>query len=221
MVGEGGITLSGGQRQRLAIARSIVGQPPILVLDEATSSIDVRGEKIVQAALDRVSKDRTTIMIAHRLSTVRRADNIVVMKDGACVEQGSHQELMDHGAVYHSLVNAQQLEPLDDDFDKGSEELLISQKEEIQPHDYPVDGDEEEEEKPQTAKKTKSKGLLRSLGRVFYEHRNHWILYVLTIVSAIGAGCEFSLPGWQRLIELKTNATPKLDTHCKVGCLLS
>ncbi|KAJ5338686.1 ABC multidrug transporter [Penicillium brevicompactum] len=196
MVGEGGITLSGGQRQRLAIARSIVGQPPILVLDEATSSIDVRGEMIVQAALDRVSKDRTTIMIAHRLSTVRRADNIVVMKDGACVEQGSHQELMDHGAVYHSLVNAQQLEPLDDDFDKGSEELLISQKEEIQPHDYPVDGEEEDEEKPRTIKKTKSKGLLRSLGRVFYEHRSHWILYVLTIVSAIGAGSGYALQSW-------------------------
>ncbi|KAJ5341530.1 ABC multidrug transporter [Penicillium brevicompactum] len=196
MVGEGGITLSGGQRQRLAIARSIVGQPPILVLDEATSSIDVRGEKIVQAALDRVSKDRTTIMIAHRLSTVRRADNIVVMKDGACVEQGSHQELMDHGAVYHSLVNAQQLEPLDDDFDKGSEELLISQKEEIQPHDYPVDGEEEDEETPRTIKKTKSKGLLRSLGRVFYEHRSHWILYVLTIVSAIGAGSGYALQSW-------------------------
>ncbi|KAJ5326505.1 putative ABC multidrug transporter [Penicillium brevicompactum] len=196
MVGEGGITLSGGQRQRLAIARSIVGQPPILVLDEATSSIDVRGEKIVQAALDRVSKDRTTIMIAHRLSTVRRADNIVVMKDGACVEQGSHQELMDRGAVYHSLVNAQQLEPLDDDFDKGSEELLISQKEEIQPHDYPVDGEEEDEETPRTIKKTKSKGLLRSLGRVFYEHRSHWILYVLTIVSAIGAGSGYALQSW-------------------------
>lgn len=203
MVGEGGITLSGGQRQRLAIARSIVGQPPILVLDEATSSIDVRGEKVVQAALDRVSKDRTTIMIAHRLSTVRRADNIVVMKDGACVEQGSHQELMLQGAIYHSLVNAQQLEPLDDSSDDGAEGLLISQKEEIRPHDYPVDGDGEKEEESQTPKKAKTKGLAHSLGIVFYEHRGHWILYLFTIVSAIGAGCEFSIPDWQRVTDIK------------------
>ncbi|CAG8126861.1 unnamed protein product [Penicillium salamii] len=196
MVGEGGITLSGGQRQRLAIARSIVGQPPILVLDEATSSIDVRGEKVVQAALDRVSKDRTTIMIAHRLSTVRRADNIVVMKDGACVEQGSHQELMLQGAIYHSLVNAQQLEPLDDSSDDGTEGLLISQKEEIRPHDYPVDGDGEKEEESQTPKKTKTKGLAHSLGLVFYEHRGHWILYLFTIVSAIGAGSGYALQSW-------------------------
>jgi ABC-type multidrug transport system ATPase subunit len=188
MVGEGGITLSGGQRQRLAIARSIVGKPPILVLDEATSSIDVRGEKVVQAALDRVSKDRTTIMIAHRLSTVRRADNIVVMQDGVCVEQGSHHDLMLKGAVYHSLVNAQQLEPLDDTSDNVAEELLIAQKEEIRPHDYPMDGEKEGES--QVAQKDKARGLVNSLGTVLYEHRSHWILYTLTIVCAIGAGCE-------------------------------
>ena len=199
MVGEGGITLSGGQRQRLAIARSIVGKPPILVLDEATSSIDVRGEKVVQAALDRVSKDRTTIMIAHRLSTVRRADNIVVMKEGVCVEQGSHQELMLQGAIYHSLVNAQQLEPLDNASDDGAEELVISQKEEIQPHDYPVNEDGEKEEESQTPTKTKAKGLTLSLGLVLYEHRGHWILYMLTLVSAIGAGCKFSIPARQRV----------------------
>ncbi|CAG7958159.1 unnamed protein product [Penicillium olsonii] len=181
MVGEGGITLSGGQRQRLAIARSIVGKPPILVLDEATSSIDVRGEKVVQAALDRVSKDRTTIMIAHRLSTVRRADNIVVMKEGVCVEQGSHQELMLQGAIYHSLVNAQQLEPLDNASDDGAEELVISQKEEIQPHDYPVNEDGEKEEESQTPTKTKAKGLTLSLGLA-----NFWALmfFVLAIAMA-------------------------------------
>lgn len=202
MVGEGGITLSGGQRQRLAIARSIVGQPPILVLDEATSSIDVRGEKVVQAALDRVSKDRTTIMIAHRLSTVRRADNIVVMQDGACVEQGSHQELMLRGAVYHSLVNAQQLEPLDTTLD-GAEEIFISQKEEIRPHDYPVD---EKDEESQDAQKVKTKGIMSSLGLILYEHRGHWILYLLTLVSAVGAGCEFPNHVGEMRYNLETNS---------------
>ena len=80
-IGENGIKLSGGQRQRLAIARSIVKRPSILILDEATSAIDVHSEEIVQAALDRVSQNRTTIIIAHRLSTVRKADHIIVMKE--------------------------------------------------------------------------------------------------------------------------------------------
>lgn len=110
-MGENGTKLSGGQRQRLAIARSIIKQPTILILDEATSAIDVRGEKIVQAALDRVSKDRTTVVIAHRLSTIRKADKIVVMTGGVDMEHGSHDELMDiDGGVYRGLVNAQRLE---------------------------------------------------------------------------------------------------------------
>lgn len=93
-VGESGIKLSGGQRQRIAIARSIIKQPPILILDEATSAIDVRTERIVQKALDRVSKNRTTIVIAHRLSTIKRADSIVVLRQGKLVEQGTHDELL-------------------------------------------------------------------------------------------------------------------------------
>jgi ATP-binding cassette subfamily B (MDR/TAP) protein 1 len=182
--------MSGGQRQRLAIARSIVRKPPILILDEATSSIDVRGERIVQAALDRVSKDRTTIMIAHRLSTVCKADNIVVMQDGVCVEQGSHEELMLKGAVYNSLANAQQLdlEPFDDSMESGTEELLISQKEEIRLHDYLVkEGNEEE---AGIEKKSQDIGLIRSLAVIFYEHRKHWILYVFVVSSAMGGGCK-------------------------------
>lgn len=186
--------MSGGQRQRLAIARSIVGQPNILVLDEATSSIDVRGEKIVQAALDQVSRDRTTITIAHRLSTVRNADSIVVIQDGASVEHGSHQELMTKGGVYHSLVSSQQLEPLEEFVVKEAEELLISHKEEVGSNDYSAD--EEKAEAAQTSSKKRSRGLIRSLGIVFYEHRAHWILYVLTVASAIGAGCGSSSPAF-------------------------
>jgi ATP-binding cassette subfamily B (MDR/TAP) protein 1 len=86
-VGDAGIKLSGGQRQRLAIARSIVKRPKILILDEATSAIDVRGERLVQAALDKVSEGRTTITIAHRLSTIKKADKIIVLRKGKLVSE--------------------------------------------------------------------------------------------------------------------------------------
>ncbi|KAJ5627305.1 P-loop containing nucleoside triphosphate hydrolase protein [Penicillium herquei] len=109
-VGDGGTRLSGGQRQRIAIARAIVKNPDILILDEATSALDVRGERIVQAALDRVAENRTTIVIAHRLSTIKNADRIVVLKNGRVIELGTHESLvsMDQG-VYSSLVKAQNL----------------------------------------------------------------------------------------------------------------
>ncbi|KAI1749736.1 ABC transporter-like protein [Xylaria castorea] len=114
-VGDAGIKLSGGQRQRLAIARAIIKQPKILILDEATSSIDVRGEKVVQAALDRVSKNRTTIMIAHRLATVKKADIIVVLAKGKVVQWGNHESLMATiGGPYWLLTQSQELKMGDD-----------------------------------------------------------------------------------------------------------
>jgi ATP-binding cassette subfamily B (MDR/TAP) protein 1 len=94
------MNLSGGQKQRLAIARSIVSEPTVLLLDEATSALDPAAEKVVQQALDRVSKNRTTIVIAHKLSTIRTADNIAVMASGAVVEQGTHQELLKLDRAY-------------------------------------------------------------------------------------------------------------------------
>jgi ATP-binding cassette subfamily B (MDR/TAP) protein 1 len=100
VLGERAMNLSGGQKQRLAIARSIVSEPTVLLLDEATSALDPKAEKIVQQALDRVSKDRTTIVIAHKLSTVRTADNIVVMANGKVVEQGTHESLLELNRVY-------------------------------------------------------------------------------------------------------------------------
>jgi ATP-binding cassette subfamily B (MDR/TAP) protein 1 len=108
-VGERGNLLSGGQKQRIAIARAVVSDPKILLLDEATASLDTRSESAVQEALDRASEGRTTIVIAHRLSTIKNADNIVVMAKGKIVEQGTHEELIRHGQVYHSLVQAQEL----------------------------------------------------------------------------------------------------------------
>ncbi len=107
VVGEKGVNLSGGQQQRLAIARAVLKNAPILILDEATSSLDTEAERIVQAALEQLMKGRTTICIAHRLSTIQRADLIVVLDQGRIVEQGDHASLLKRGGVYHKLFSLQ------------------------------------------------------------------------------------------------------------------
>jgi HlyB family type I secretion system ABC transporter len=109
-IGEGGGLLSGGQRQRIAIARALMGNPPLLILDEATSHLDPESERIIQTNLSAILKDRTTLVIAHRLSTIRSADKILVLDRGILVEQGSHRELMAKKGHYY-YFNQQQLEP--------------------------------------------------------------------------------------------------------------
>jgi ATP-binding cassette subfamily B protein len=106
-VGERGLKLSGGEKQRVAIARTILKSPPILILDEATSALDTRTEQEIQAALDEVSKNRTTLVIAHRLSTVVNADEIIVLKDGRIAERGRHAELLALGGLYTSMWSRQ------------------------------------------------------------------------------------------------------------------
>ncbi len=115
VVGERGVKLSGGQRQRIAIARAILKDPKILILDEATSALDSESEKLVQDALNELMKGRTTIIIAHRLATIRNVDQIYVIKDGEIAETGSHDDLMtDRNGIYSNLVKMQyDLEPLD------------------------------------------------------------------------------------------------------------
>ena len=106
-IGEGGHKLSGGQRQRLSIARAVLKDAPILILDEATSSVDNETEEALQKSLETISKDRTTIVIAHRLSTIRHSDSIIVLESGKVVESGNHEELLDNKLQYYKLWNVQ------------------------------------------------------------------------------------------------------------------
>jgi ATP-binding cassette subfamily B protein len=107
MVGERGTTLSQGHRQLLSIARAILKDPRILVLDEATSSVDTRTELTIQRALDELLASRTSIVIAHRLSTIRNADQVLVIQEGRIVERGTHRSLLETGGVYHELYMSQ------------------------------------------------------------------------------------------------------------------
>jgi ATP-binding cassette subfamily B protein len=118
MVGERGVKLSGGQRQRIAIARAVLRDPDILVLDEATSDVDTETEMLIQRSLDRLTENRTTFAIAHRLSTIKDADQIVVVEDGRVAERGTHEELIEANGLYAHLwgVQAGEIDDLPEEF---------------------------------------------------------------------------------------------------------
>ncbi|KAH6998433.1 P-loop containing nucleoside triphosphate hydrolase protein [Ilyonectria sp. MPI-CAGE-AT-0026] len=192
IVGDSGAKLSGGQRQRIAIARSIVRKPKILILDEATSAIDVRGERIVQAALDRVAKNRTTITIAHRLSTIKKADRILVLKKGKVVESGNHSSLIAmEGGVYSALVHAQALslgEPTEASHEDESDE---------KPELMPIKSIAASEGENITEKAgSKQKNMFASFGRFFYESKNVWALFVFTLIAGACVGAGVPLQAW-------------------------
>jgi ATP-binding cassette subfamily B (MDR/TAP) protein 1 len=180
------LKLSGGQRQRLSIARSIVKKPKILILDEATSAIDVRGEKIVQAALDKVSKDRTTITIAHRLSTIMRADKIVVIQKGKVVEAGTHEELLEKEAAYASLVHAQKLSLGEDSEEPIQDEkigALLEREKSVA----------KSEMAPSVKEKWKKRSLFSSFGLLLFELKPRWPLFILMLIfAACAAGKAFA-----------------------------
>jgi ATP-binding cassette, subfamily B, heavy metal transporter len=137
-VGERGLKLSGGEKQRVAIARTILKAPPILVLDEATSALDSHTEREIQDALDRVSRNRTTLVIAHRLSTIVDADEILVLDKGVIVERGTHAQLLSEGGLYASMWNRQR------EAEAAREMLALSGDAEVEPNRNPPQIDERE-----------------------------------------------------------------------------
>jgi subfamily B ATP-binding cassette protein MsbA len=108
-IGDRGTKLSGGERQRLTIARALIKNPPILILDEATSSLDTESERLVQDAINNMMQNRTSIVIAHRLSTIRHADEIIVLQRGKIVERGTHDQLLSQNGFYKRLVEMQEV----------------------------------------------------------------------------------------------------------------
>lgn len=192
-VGDSGAKLSGGQRQRIAIARSIIKKPKILILDEATSAIDVRGERIVQAALEKASKGRTTITIAHRLSTIKNADRICVLKNGRVAEEGTHDSLLENElGAYYGLVHAQKLSLGDE---TGEEELL--QEEDIGAVlSREKSAAKSVGESPKQTAKWKDRGLINGFGKLIYEQRSRFPFYAIALIGAMGAAAAVPLQAY-------------------------
>ncbi|KAF7164596.1 hypothetical protein CNMCM5623_009053 [Aspergillus felis] len=217
LVGERGQLLSGGQKQRIAIARAVISNPRILLLDEATSALDPTAEKKVQDALDNVSKSRTTILIAHKLSTVQKADNIVVLSHGKVVEQGTHQELLAIKGSYHKLVHSQALDASDEAacISKDSPEHECAVDDEAKTDNSPgvkrpssplsrsgtnpvagsMVNDQptvEKEEQSEDDDIVKRLSLARCIAIVIFQDQRHlWVLFLAGLISSAGSGGAF------------------------------
>ncbi|KAF2472791.1 multidrug resistance protein 1 [Lindgomyces ingoldianus] len=188
-IGERAMMLSGGQKQRLAIARSIVSDPKVLLLDEATSALDPKAEKIVQQALDNVSANRTTVVIAHKLSTIRDADNIAVMSDGMVVEQGTHEQLIDANGAYARLVRAQDLgqaESKEDLLEDGQAEKVSLTRTQTQVG--PTHGGEV---RTLYERDGINYSLFKCIWIVLWEQGSLWIWFIFLATAAVLGGLTF------------------------------
>ncbi|KAG7142069.1 ABC multidrug transporter atrC like protein [Verticillium longisporum] len=198
-IGQRGGLLSGGQKQRVAIARSVVSQPKVLLLDEATSALDPHAESIVQQALDKASVGRTTIVIAHKLATIRKADNIVVMTKGRIVEQGTHEALIANDDVYANLVKIQNLAVTDTDSTSDTEidEANASKGEDLDVsksltrYATSVQGRMEDQKERDNYDHHKQKGVFYVVTRLMRESPEVFWAYVFMVLGCIGAAAAF------------------------------
>ncbi|KAF2164599.1 hypothetical protein M409DRAFT_24994 [Zasmidium cellare ATCC 36951] len=192
-IGERARMLSGGQKQRIAIARSIISNPPILLLDEATSALDPKAEQVVQRALNNVSANRTTITIAHKLSTIRDSDSIAVISKGAVIEQGTHDELLAQNGAYSRLVNAQNLgggsnsnDDSESDVESGEDGKLERNASLARTKSERVDIDPDEDSDEE--KETMNYGLLRCIWMLLKNEPDLWPHFFISAVCCILGG---------------------------------
>lgn len=198
-IGQRGGLLSGGQKQRVAIARAVISEPKILLLDEATSALDPHAEGIVQQALDRAAKGRTTIVIAHKLATIRNADNIVVMTKGRIVEQGTHEGLIKQEGVYARLVRIQNLTvgsggetptPVDSAEDEVKETGEDTTDIATSLTRYATEDRArlEAQVKRDSYENHKQSGFIVVIWRLIKDHRDLWLWYLITLLACMGGG---------------------------------
>ena len=192
-VGERAGMLSGGQRQRIAIARSIVSDPKILLLDEATSALDPKAEKVVQDALSNVSRNRTTLVIAHKLATIKAADSIAVMSEGTVVEQGTHSELINKKGHYAALVSAQDLGDEEEAPATGAKPADFSEKIDrqisLQPKlEFSKTADAEAQ---YLASGTLNYSLLRCIIIMLAEQKKLYFCFILSTIACLIGGATY------------------------------
>jgi ATP-binding cassette, subfamily B (MDR/TAP), member 1 len=196
-IGQRGSLLSGGQKQRVAIARSVVSQPKVLLLDEATSALDPHAEGIVQQALDKAAEGRTTVVIAHKLATIRKADNIVVMHGGHIHEQGTHESLIAKNGAYARLVQIQSLSIGNGDPEAGVEEDPNSDEDKAEPehlskpltrYTSSVQARMEVQKEHDNYDNHRQSGLLKVVIRLINMTPELCWWYILVLLGCIGAG---------------------------------